>query len=133
MDVLETTPAIAQSKLATAQSIPQQPTPKQIHTIAIVGSGPKGFFCLERLLAEFQAAPLQLPLQIHVFNRSPHFGASPVYDPNQPEYIAANLNTALVDSWDAPHPPSVAGRGPSFVDWYHQLKGPPQPLTGEEY
>ena len=106
---------------------------QQAHVVAIVGLGPKGFYCLERLLAQFNARPLHNPLHIHVFNRSPHFGASPIYDPDQPEYIKANINAAVIDLWDAPDPPIVAGRGTNFVNWYHDTFKVPQLLTGEEY
>jgi len=103
------------------------------HTVAIIGLGPKGFYCLERLLAEFNARPLKHPLRIHVFNRSAHFGASPVYDPAQPEYILVNISVGEIDLWAADDPPVVCGRGLDFVSWYQQTFQPPTPLTGEEY
>ena len=62
------------------------------HSIAIVGLGPKGLYCLERLLAEVKANPLRGELKIHLFNRSSYFGASPIYDPEQPEYILVNVS-----------------------------------------
>jgi hypothetical protein len=103
------------------------------HSVAIVGLGPKGLYCLERLLAEFNARPLHHALQIHVFNRSPHFGASPIYDPDQPEYILVNISIGEIDLWDVTDPPIVAGRGQDFVDWYQTTFGPPERLTGDEY
>jgi len=119
--------------VASSGESTQEIEEQQVHTVAIVGLGPKGFYCLERLLAEFNARPLNTPLRIHVFNRSPHFGASPIYDPDQPEYIKANINAAVIDLWDAPDPPIVGERGANFVNWYHETVQPPQPLTGEEY
>src|SRR5918998_264853 len=104
--------------VASSGESTQESEDQQVHTVAIVGLGPKGFYCLERLLAQFNARPLNTPLRIHVFNRSPHFGASPIYDPDQPEYIKANINAAAIDLWDAPDPPIVAGRGANFVNWY---------------
>ena len=103
------------------------------HSVAIVGLGPKGLYCLERLLAEFKARPLRCPLHIHVFNRSAHFGASPIYDPRQPEYILVNISVGELDLWTAEDPPIVAGRGPSFLSWYQETFQPPTPLTGDEY
>ena len=103
------------------------------HLVAIVGLGPKGLYCLERLLAEFHADPLRHPLHIDVFNRSAHFGASPVYDPGQPEYILVNVSVADVDVWTAEAPPIVAGRGASFTSWYQETFRPQTPLTGEEF
>lgn len=104
-----------------------------VHTVAIVGLGPKGFYCLERLLAEAGARPLSRPLHIHVFNRSAHFGASPVYDPAQPEYILVNISVGEIDLWQADDPPVVAGRGLDFLGWYQKTFQPPTPLTGNEY
>lgn len=103
------------------------------HSVAIIGLGPKGLYCLERLLAEFNARPLYKPLQIHVFNRSAHFGASPIYDPEQPEYILVNISVGEVDLWEADNPPIVAGKGPNFVQWYQQEFKPETTLTGEEF
>ncbi|HJR08396.1 MAG TPA: FAD/NAD(P)-binding protein [Pyrinomonadaceae bacterium] len=108
-------------------------TMTRAHSIAIVGLGPKGFYCLERLLAEAHARPLKHPLHIHVFNRSAHFGASPVYDPAQPEYILVNISVGEIDLWAADDPPIVAGRGLDFVCWYQKTFQPQTPLTGEEY
>jgi hypothetical protein len=103
------------------------------HSLAIVGLGPKGLYCLERLLAEVNAHPLRRPLQIHLFNRSSNFGASPIYDPGQPEYILVNVSVGEIDLWTATDPPTVAGRGLNFVEWYQQTIQPDAPLTGDEY
>lgn len=103
------------------------------HSVAIVGLGPKGFYCLERLLAEFNARPLGHPLRINIFNRSAYFGASPIYDPEQPEYILVNISVGEIDLWTAEDPPGVAGRGPGFLDWYQETFQPDTPLTGDEY
>jgi hypothetical protein len=104
-----------------------------VHSVAIVGVGPKGLYCLERLLAEVNARPLLCGLEIHLFNRSSYFGASPVYDPEQPDNILVNVSVGEVDVWSATDPPVAAGRGPSFVDWYHKKFQPSSPLTGDEY
>jgi hypothetical protein len=103
------------------------------HSVAIIGLGPKGLYCLERLLAEFNARPLRRPLHINVFNRSAKFGASPIYDPEQPEYILVNISVGEIDLWTAEDPPIVAGRGPSFLSWYQERFQPQMPLKGDEY
>ena len=95
--------------------------------------GPKGLYCLERLLAEVNARPLRHALHIHVFNRTADFGASSIYDPEQPEYILVNVSIGELDLWTATDPPIAAGRGPSFIDWYHDTLRPDVPLTGNEY
>ena len=106
---------------------------KFAHSVVIVGLGPKGLYCLERLLAEVNAHPVRHALHIHIFNRSAHFGASPIYDPEQPEYILVNVSIGEVDLWTADDPPIVAGRGPSFISWYQETFRPDAPLTGNEY
>jgi FAD-NAD(P)-binding len=103
------------------------------HSVAIVGLGPKGLYCLERLLAEVNARPLRRALHINLFNRSAHFGAGPIYDPEQPEYILVNVSVGEIDLWTAEDPPIVAGRGPSFMSWYEETFRPEKPLTGKEY
>lgn len=103
------------------------------HSVAIVGLGPKGLYCLERLLAEFHAHPLRRGLHVHIFNRSAHFGVSPIYDPDQPEYILVNISVGELDLWTATDPPVVAGKGPDFVTWYQEQLHPDAPLTGNEY
>jgi hypothetical protein len=108
-------------------------TPPRAHSVAIVGLGPKGLYCLERLLAEFNARPLLYPLHLHLFNRSAHFGTSPIYDPAQPDYILVNISVGEIDLWSVEDPPVVAGRGLDFLDWYQQTFQPQTPLTGDEY
>lgn len=95
--------------------------------------GPKGLYCLERLLAEFAASSLRHPLRINVFNRSADFGTSPIYDRRLPEYILVNLSVGEIDLWTAEEPPIVAGRGLSFLRWYQETFQPQTPLTGDEY
>ena len=101
--------------------------------VSIVGLGPKGLYCLERLLAEFHARPLRHPLHIDVFNRSEHFGAGPIYDPAQPDHILVNNSVGDIDLWTVEDPPIAAGRGPSFLGWYQDAFDPDRPLTGDEY
>ena len=96
-----------------------------------MGLGPKGLYCLERLAAEFNARPLDEPLVVHVFDRSPHFGASPIYAPEQPDHILVNISVGEIDLWTATDPPPAGGRGPNFLTWYRQTFN--ETLTGEEY
>jgi len=98
------------------------------HSVAIIGLGPKGLYCLERLCAEQKAAPLDDPLVVHVFDRS---GCSPIYDTTQPDHILVNVAVGEIDLWDVDDPPPAAGRGPGFVAWYANAFG--VQLTGDEY
>jgi uncharacterized NAD(P)/FAD-binding protein YdhS len=85
-------------------------------SVAIIGLGPKGLYCLESLCAEFAARPLDGGLTVHIFDRAE---CSPVYDTTQPDHILVNVAVGEIDLWE--------GRGPSFMEWYGE------PLTGNEY
>lgn len=103
------------------------------HRVAIVGIGPKGLYCLERLVAAFNAASLRHPLHIAVFNRSSDFGASPVYDPKQPDYLLLNNSVGEIDLWEVQDPPIVAKGGADFINWYQENFPSESRLTGKEY
>ncbi|HEX3581117.1 MAG TPA: FAD/NAD(P)-binding protein [Thermoanaerobaculia bacterium] len=94
------------------------------HTVAIIGLGPKGLYCLERLCAEYAAYAPDGSLVVHIFDREK---CSPIYDTDQPDHILVNVAVGEIDLWDATDPPPAAGRGPSFMEWYGA------PLTGNEY
>jgi FAD-NAD(P)-binding len=117
------------SHMVAASRRPELSTP----TVAIVGLGPKGLYSLERLVAEFGAKPLDTGLLVVAFNRSSYFGTSPIYDPEQPDYILLNINIGEIDLWNTDDPAIVAGRGPSFSSWYQKEFAPHTPLTGHEY
>jgi hypothetical protein len=102
-------------------------------TVAIVGMGPKGLYCLERLVAEFAVRPLAGGLRLLIFNRSVHFGASPVYDVDQPDYVLVNNSVGEIDLWDAEGPSIAAKRGPDFLSWYQAEFPSRTPLGGAEY
>ena len=69
------------------------------HRIAIIGGGPKGLYGLERLVAQLRHSPLQEPVEIHIFNRTCHFGAGEIYDPHQPAYLLLNYSAGQVNMW----------------------------------
>ncbi len=115
--------------MVAASGRPEPGTP----TVAIVGLGPKGLYSLERLVAEFCAHPLDTGLHVAAFNGSGYFGVSPVYDPEQPDYILVNTGIGKIDLWGVDDPPIVAGRGPDFSSWYQEEFAPQTPLRGHEY
>lgn len=87
--------------------------------IAIVGVGPKGLYCLERLAAEMERqAPSRLP-EIHLFDPHPFPGAGPVYDPGQPPYLRMNFANSHVDLWSREGPELPFPR-PTFVEWLEE-------------
>ncbi|HEX2053882.1 MAG TPA: FAD/NAD(P)-binding protein, partial [Actinomycetota bacterium] len=98
-----------------------------------MGLGPKGLYCLERLLAHYYAAPTSRRLHVDVFNRTGLFGASPIYDPELPDYLIVNIKVGEIDIWDSRDPPPVVGDGQSFVAWCSSSSASRQSITGEEY
>lgn len=93
---------------------PQPETP----TVAIVGMGPRGLYCLEALVAEFSAQPLSTGLRVAIFNKSKYFGVSPIYDPHQPSYLLSNIRAKELELWDADGSDATKPRGPGFIRWY---------------
>lgn len=67
-------------------------------TIAIVGCGPRGLYCLEKMVskAKKQGAP---PLRVLIFEPSQFPGAGKVYDPRQPRYLRMNFAARHIDAW----------------------------------
>jgi hypothetical protein len=118
-----------QDRVVAASEAPEPAIP----TVAIVGLGPKGLYCLERLVAEFGAHPLPGGLRVAVFNRSEAFGASPVYDPAEPDFLLVNVSVGEIDLWDGGDPAIDPERGPDFLSWYRAEFRPTQPLSGDEY
>jgi hypothetical protein len=92
-------------------------------TVAIVGMGPRGLYCLEALITEFSVEPLSSGLQVAIFNNSGRFGVSPIYDPDQPSYLLSNIRVKELDLW--------ADDG--FARWYDQRFRPAKPLDPEAY
>ncbi len=84
-------------------------------------------------MAEFGAHPLPHGVRVAVFNRSRTFGASPVYDPAEPDYLLVNISVGEVDLWDGDGPQIASERGPDFLSWYQRAFRPAVPLSGDEY
>lgn len=102
-------------------------------TVAIVGAGPRGLYCLEALVAAFGADPLCPGLHVAVFNKSSHFGASPIYDPDQPPWLLSNGRAKEIDVW------SLAGSDPAeqacsgFLHWHNARFRPQAPIGPETF
>ncbi|QDT88735.1 FAD/NAD(P)-binding protein [Gimesia algae] len=85
--------------------------------IAIVGCGPKGMYCLERLAYELARSRQQSEVQITVFEPAPFPGAGAVYHPRQPHYLRMNFASELINVW----PETLRRRDPqsfpTLVEW----------------
>ena len=69
------------------------------HRIVIIGGGPRGLYCLESLSRALRCHPRLGPIEIDLFDPSPHIGAGNVYDVNQPEYLRMNFPNGKIDAW----------------------------------
>lgn len=85
--------------------------------IAVVGCGPKGMYCLERLAFELSRSRQQSEVQITIFEPARFPGAGVVYDPRQPHYLRMNFAARFINVW----PESVRQRNPraypTLVEW----------------
>lgn len=104
----------------TVPILPPEPLHSHGYTIAIIGGGPKGTYALERLLAELKAAPPQNQVDIHVYNRSEHFGSGDIYRTDQPHYLLMNVPKHKINMWLEEEPPAVVPQPIALAEWVHQ-------------
>lgn len=90
--------------------------PRTVH-LAIVGAGPKGFGCLERLVIEMQRCPDPPRLRVSLHDPAPHPGAGPIYDPTQPSFLLMNFTARHLDVWSRDDVSLDAGGRPDLVSW----------------
>lgn len=91
-------------------------------TIAIVGLGPKGLYALDALCEAARDVPSQA-FEVHIFETSPHPGAGPIYDPDQPDILLMNFPAHMIDAWNG-------GRGPDLLTW---LEDRGKAVTASDY
>lgn len=96
--------------------------------IAIVGGGPKGLYGLERLVAQLKENPVNTKVEIHLFNKSPHFGAGDIYNPNQPDFLKINYNVEHVNMWTTEQPSAVVDYTPDLITWMKSKYGSAKPM-----
>jgi len=84
--------------------------------LAVIGLGPKGLYCLERLTIELLRLRPDPRPQVHVFEPHPVPGAGPVYDPTQPWFLRLNYANGNIDVWSR-GPDALPGAGGTFVDF----------------
>ncbi|WP_372721552.1 FAD/NAD(P)-binding protein [Novipirellula sp.] len=66
--------------------------------LAIVGCGPRGMYCLERLTHAIEQQKLSGPVQIDIYEPAAYPGAGMVYDPRQPEHLRMNFTSRQIDT-----------------------------------
>lgn len=88
------------------------------YRVAIVGFGPRGFGCLERLAVEAARHGSGLPLlSVTAHDPRPHPGAGPPYDPEQPECMLLNFSAGHVDIWSDDNDLLPLEERPDFLAW----------------
>jgi uncharacterized NAD(P)/FAD-binding protein YdhS len=88
------------------------------YRVAIVGFGPRGFGCLERLAVEVARQGSRRPsLFVTAHDPEPHPGAGPPYDPGQPACMRLNFSARQVDLWSDDNDLLPAGDRPDFLAW----------------
>ena len=94
-----------------------------IRRIAIIGGGPKGLYGFERLTAWLNLYPPPERTEIHIFNRSPSFGAGDIYRTDQPSYLLMNNPVGEINMWGKQGPSPVVPGPLSLPDWLRQTMG----------
>jgi hypothetical protein len=84
--------------------------------IAIVGVGPKGLYCFERLVAHARRS--RRPLEIDLFEPTGEFGAGAVYSGTQPDCLSMNFADELIDAWPADSRPAADAQDAcTYAEW----------------
>jgi uncharacterized NAD(P)/FAD-binding protein YdhS len=86
-------------------------------SVAIIGLGPKGFGCLERLAIEAAHRAQAIEFDVTVYDPAPHPGAGPIYDPAQPSDQLLNFSARHVDVWSPDNDLVPATQRPDLVTW----------------
>ena len=93
--------------------------------VAIVGFGPRGLGCLERLAIEVKRwGPIPAAIHVTAHDPSPHPGASPPYAPGQPDSMLLNFPARHVDAWSEDNDLLAPAERLSLLDWLERFHPP---------
>lgn len=92
------------------------------HKVAIIGGGPKGMYGFERLAALLKAHPVERKVEIHVYDKSAHFGAGEIYNTVQPDYMLINNPIGDINMWIDEKPEPVTPQYLSLTEWLQKYK-----------
>ncbi|WP_142783986.1 FAD/NAD(P)-binding protein [Changchengzhania lutea] len=95
---------------------------KDTRTLAIVGAGPRGHYALECFLLELSKQSMSVPMNILMFEETPHLGYGPVYNLDQPDTNWVNISERIL--FLEPRQEMILDditipAFPSYHDWYH--------------
>ncbi|MDA8564032.1 FAD/NAD(P)-binding protein [Mariniblastus sp.] len=88
--------------------------------IAIVGCGPKGFYCLESLTRRLIECRSPRLIEVNVYEDAGFPGAGRVYDPRQPKFLRMNFASKYIDAWG--RAPSADSRRDSLCDFLSKAR-----------
>ncbi len=86
-------------RTANAPNRPSVSNKPSVFRVAVVGCGPRGLFCLDRLAARLLTTGLRAHVEISVFELAPELGAGTIYDTSQPDYLRMNFSAKHIDAW----------------------------------
>ncbi|MBE8715154.1 FAD/NAD(P)-binding protein [Sphingobacterium hungaricum] len=95
---------------------------KDAHYIAIIGGGPKGFYALERLIANLRKGDLKKKVIVHWFNNNSSFGAGQNYHIDQPNYLLINYCIGNITCWEDPDPLKFIDVYTNLTEWINNNK-----------
>ena len=85
--------------------------------IAIIGGGPKGIYGFERLVAQCKAIRPTSTIIVHIFNRTKHFAAGEIYNPDQPDFLKMNVCRWAISMWQPDEVPQAVCTPLTFEQW----------------
>ncbi|MBL3658319.1 FAD/NAD(P)-binding protein [Fulvivirga sediminis] len=101
--------------------------------MAIIGGGPKGMYGLERLIAELNSEATCAPVEIHIYNRTRHFGSGDVYRTDQPLFLKMNVPNSAIDIWLREEPECPVKDTSTFTEWINQNPDVTDNLAPDDY
>ncbi|EAQ80543.1 hypothetical protein DSM3645_14395 [Blastopirellula marina DSM 3645] len=91
---------MSDAQLASGDSATDLPRDSHsTYSLAIVGCGPRGLYCLESFARVFAQQSLAVPVVITIFEPSRDPGAGNIYAVDQPHFLRMNYANERIDAW----------------------------------
>ena len=98
--------------------------------VSIVGCGPRGLYCLERILHLLQTTESKAKVIVDVFEPARFPGAGFIYDPNQPHHLRMNFANKYIDARHRAAGKFTHTGHIHHLEIVHGLGATPSPNTG---